>query len=155
MVICWSTHNNAINERKKMKFEYESKSKEYDASGAAYATKVVLRNRDGAYVPVFLPVDKIDLSNTELLNEALEVIYQENFPQRAENEKFNELDEKIKEYEALSRKATDTIAKMEEQIKKQQDASNTAQEALMSIIEKLNEKKLLSDEDLTDNKEKG
>lgn len=138
-----------------MKFEYESKSKEYDASGAASATKVVLRNRDGAYVPVFLPVDKINLSNTELLTEALEVIYQENFPQRAENEKFNELDTKIKEYEALSKKATDTIAKMEEQIKKQQDASNTAQETLMSIIEKLNEKKLLSDEDLTDNKEKG
>ncbi|AYP29178.1 hypothetical protein if_gp19 [Streptococcus phage SW3] len=136
-----------------MKFEYESKSKEYDASGAAYSTKVVLKNRDGAYVPVFLPVDKIDLSNTDLLNEALEVIYQENFPQRAENEKFNELDTKIKEYEALSKKATDTIAKMEEQIKKQQDASNTAQETLMSIIEKLNEKKLLSDEDLTDNKE--
>ncbi|AZF92880.1 hypothetical protein CHPC1037_0019 [Streptococcus phage CHPC1037] len=136
-----------------MKFEYDSKSKEYDASGAASATKVVLRNRDGAYVPVFLPVDKIDLSNTELLNEALEVIYQENFPQRAENERFNELDEKIKEYEALNKKATDTIAKMEEQIKKQQDASNTAQETLMSIIEKLNEKKLLSDEDLIDNKE--
>ena len=136
-----------------MKFEYESKSKEYDASGAAYATKVILRNRDGAYVPVFLPVEKIDLSNTELLNEALEVIYQENFPQRAETEKFNELDTKIKEYEALSKKATDTIAKMEEQIKKQQDASNTAQETLMSIIEKLNEKKLLTDEDLTDNKE--
>ena len=136
-----------------MKFEYDSKSKEYDASGAAYATKVVLKNRDGAYVPVFLPVEKIDLSNTELLNEALEVIYQENFPQRAENEKFNELDKKIKEYEALNKKATDTIAKMEEQIKKQQDASNTAQETLMSIIEKLNEKKLLSDEDLTDNKE--
>lgn len=136
-----------------MRFEYESKSKEYDASGAAYATKVVLKNRDGAYVPVFLPVDKIDLSNTDLLNEALEVIYQENFPQRAENEKFNELDTKIKEYEALNKKATDTIAKMEEQIKKQQDASNTAQETLMSIIEKLNEKKLLSDEDLTDNKE--
>ena len=136
-----------------MKFEYESKSKEYDASGAAYATKVVLKNRDGAYVPVFLPVEKIDLSNTELLNEALEVIYQENFPQRAENEKFDELDKKIKEYEALNKKATDTIAKMEEQIKKQQDASNTAQETLMSIIEKLNEKKLLSDEDLIDNKE--
>lgn len=136
-----------------MKFEYESKSKEYDASGAAYATKVILRNRDGAYVPVFLPADKIDLSNTELLELALEVIYQENFPQRAENEKFNELDKKIKEYEALNKKATDTIAKMEEQIKKQQDESNTAQETLMSIIEKLNEKKLLSDEDLADNKE--
>jgi len=129
-----------------MKFEFESKSKEYDASGAAYATKVVLKNRDGAYVPVFLPVDKIDLSNTELLTEALEVIYQENFPQRAENEKFNELDEKIKEYEALNKKATENIAKMEE-------ASSTAQETLMSIIDKLYEKKVLSDEDLTDNKE--
>lgn len=119
-----------------MKFEYESKSKEYDASGAAYSTKVVLRNRDGAYVPVFLPVDKIDLSNTELLNEALEVIYRENFPQRAENEKFNDIDKKIKEYEALNKKATDTIAKMEE-------ASSTAQETLMSIIDKLYEKKCL------------
>ena len=138
-----------------MKFEYESKSKEYDASGAAYATKVVLRNRDGAYVPVFLPVDKIDLSNTELLNEALEVIYQENFPQRAENEKFNELGEKIKEYEALNKKATDTIAKMEEQIKKQQDASNTAQVTLMDIVDKLYDKKVLTDEDLAVDKKKG
>lgn len=117
-----------------MKFEYESKSKEYDASGAAYATKVVLKNRDGAYVPVFLPVEKIDLSNTDLLNEALEVIYQENFPQRAENEKFN---------------------KIEEQIKKQQDLSNTAQATMMDIVDKLYEKKVLTDEDLTDDKEKG
>lgn len=131
-----------------MKFEYDSKSKEYDASGAAYATKVVLKNRDGAYVPVFLPVDKIDLSNTELLKEALEVIYQENFPQRAENEKFNELDEKIKEYEALNKKATETIAKMEE-------ASSTAQVTLMDIIDKLYDKKVLTDEDLAVDKEKG
>lgn len=131
-----------------MKFEYKSKSKEYDASGAAYATKVVLRNRDGAYVPVFLPIDKIDLSNTELLTEALEVIYQENFPQRAENEKFNELDKKIKEYEALSKKATETIAKMEE-------ASSTAQVTLMDIVDKLYDKKVLTDEDLAVDKKKG
>lgn len=131
-----------------MKFEYESKSKEYDASGAAYATKVVLKNRDGAYVPVFLPVEKIDLSNTELLNEALEVIYQENFPQRAENEKFNELDKKIKEHEALNKKATDTIAKMEE-------ASSTAQVTLMDIIDKLYDKKVLTDEDFAVDKKKG
>ncbi|AAC79562.1 ORF47 [Streptococcus phage 01205] len=117
-----------------MKFEYESKSKEYDASGAAYATKVVLKNRDGAYVPVFLPVDKIDLSNTDLLKEALEVIYQENFPQRAENEKFN---------------------KIEEQIKKHQDVSKTVQVTLMDIVDKLYEKEVLTDEDLTDDKEKG
>ena len=98
-----------------MKFEYESKSKEYDASGAASATKVVLRNRDGAYVPVFLPVEKIDLSNTELLTEALEVIYQENFPQRAENEKFNDIDKKIAKYDEMiekMQKAIDDSEKM-------------------------------------------
>lgn len=98
-----------------MKFEYESKSKEYDASGAASATKVVLRNRDGAYVPVFLPADKIDLSNTELLNAALEVIYQENFPQRAETEKFKELGEKIAKYDEMiekMQKAIDDSEKM-------------------------------------------
>lgn len=133
-----------------MKFEYESKSKEYDASGAAYATKVVLKNRDGAYVPVFLPVDKIDSSNTELLNAALEVIYQENFPQRAENEKFNELDKEIKEYEALSKKATETIAKMEEQMTKHQKASSVAQATLLSVIDKLCEKKILSEKDLAE-----
>lgn len=88
-----------------MKFEYASKSQEYDASGAASATKVVLKNTDGAIVPVFLPVEKIDLSNTELLNAALEVIYQENFPQRAETERFNELDDKIKEYDVLNKKS--------------------------------------------------
>lgn len=133
-----------------MKFEYDSKSKEYDASGAAYATKVVLKNSEGAYVPVFLPVDKIDLSNTELLKEALEVIYQENFPQRAENEKFNELGEKIKEYEALNKKATDTIANMEEQMTKQQERSKTAQVTMMNIITKFYEKGALKDEDLAE-----
>lgn len=117
-----------------MKFEYDSKSKEYDASGAAYATKVILKNRDGAVVPVFLPVEKIDLSNTELLNEALEVIYQENFPQRAENEKFNELN-------TLTEKANQSIAKMEEQFKE-------AQVTLMNIIDKFYEKNVLTDDDL-------
>lgn len=133
-----------------MKFEYDSKSKEYDASGAAYATKVVLKNRDGAFVPVYLPVEKINLSNTELLNAALEVIYQENFPQRAENEKFNELDKKIKEYEALNKKATETIAKMEEQMTKQQDKSKIAQVTLMNVITKFYAKGMLKDEDLVE-----
>ena len=78
-----------------MKLEYGSKSQEYDASGTASTTKVTLVNADGANVPIFLPPDKIDLSNTELLELALEVIYQENFPQRAENDKFNQVDEQL------------------------------------------------------------
>lgn len=133
-----------------MKFEYASKSQEYDASGAASATKVVLKNTDGAIVPVFLPVEKIDLSNTELLNAALEVIYQENFPQRAETERFNELDDKIKEYNVLSKKAAETIAKMEAQMTKQQEQSRTAQLTLINIIQKLYEKEVLTDEDLAE-----
>lgn len=133
-----------------MKFEYASKSQEYDASGAASATKVVLKNTDGAIVPVFLPVEKIDLSNTELLNAALEVIYQENFPQRAETEKFNELDDKIKEYNVLNKKAAETIAKMEAQMTKQQEQSKTAQLTLINVISKLYEKEVLTDEDLAE-----
>lgn len=133
-----------------MKFEYASKSQEYDASGAASATKVVLKNTDGAIVPVFLPVEKIDLSNTELLNAALEAIYQENFPQRAETEKFNELDEKIKEYNVLNKKAAETIAKMEAQMTKQQEQSKTAQLTLINVISKLYEKEVLTDEDLAE-----
>lgn len=110
-----------------MKFEYDSKSKEYDASGAASATKVVLRNREGAYVPVFLPVEKIELSNTDLLKEALEVIYQENFPQRAENEKFNELDKKIAKYDEM-------IEKMQKAIDGSENMTKLATATLNGLI---------------------
>ncbi|ABT18011.1 orf23 [Streptococcus phage 858] len=113
-----------------MRFEYESKSKEYDASGAASATKVILKNRDGAYVPVFLPVDKIDLSNTELLKEALEVIYQENFPQRAENEKFNDIDKKIAKYDEM-------IEKMQASIDKSEKMTQLATATLNSLIDQM------------------
>ncbi|MGO2872047.1 MAG: DUF1366 domain-containing protein [Streptococcus thermophilus] len=113
-----------------MRFEYESKSKEYDASGAAYATKVVLKNSEGAYVPVFLPVDKIDLSNTELLKEALEVIYQENFPQRAENEKFNDINKKIAKYDEM-------IEKMQAAIDKSEKMTQLATATLNSLINQM------------------
>lgn len=78
-----------------MKLEYGTKSQEFDASGTASATKVVLTNSDGAIVPILLPADKISLSNTELFELALEALYQENFPNRAENEKFNKVNEQI------------------------------------------------------------
>lgn len=78
-----------------MKLEYGTKSQEFDASGTASATKVVLTNSDGAIVPILLPADKISLSNTELFELAMEALYQENFPNRAENEKFNKVNEQI------------------------------------------------------------
>lgn len=85
-----------------MKLEYGSKSQEFDASGVASATKVTLVNADGAIVPIMLPADKISLSNTELFELALEALYQENFPQRAENEKFNKVDEQLKQNKEMA-----------------------------------------------------
>lgn len=87
-----------------MKLEYGSKTLEYDASGTASTTKVTLVNSDGANVPIFLPADKINLSNTELFELALEALYQENFPQRAENEKFNKVDEQIQKNKEMTAK---------------------------------------------------
>lgn len=87
-----------------MKLEYGTKSLEYDSSGTASATKVTLVNVDGAIVPILLPADKISLSNTELFELALEVLYQENFPNRAETEKFNKVDEQIQKNKEMTAK---------------------------------------------------
>lgn len=85
-----------------MKLEYGTKSLEYDGSGTASATKVTLVNSNGAIVPILLPADKISLSNTELFELALEALYQDNFPQRAENEKFNKVDEQLKQNKEMA-----------------------------------------------------
>jgi conserved hypothetical protein len=87
-----------------MKLEYGTKSLEYDGSGAVSATKVTLVNANGANVPILLPADKISLSNTELFELALESLYEENFPNRAENEKFNKVDEQIQKNKEMTAK---------------------------------------------------
>lgn len=102
-----------------MKLEYGSKSQEYDSSGVASATKVTLVNSSGAVVPILLPADKISLSNTELFDLALDVIYQENFPQRAENERFSKVDEQLK--------------KNKEQTTKMEQATNENKENLDTV----------------------
>ena len=99
-----------------MKLEYGSKSQEFDASGTASATKVTLVNSDGAIVPILLPADKISLSNTELLDLALESLYQENFPQRAENEKFNQVAEQLKEHKEAVGKAEQVATENKENL---------------------------------------
>lgn len=85
-----------------MKLEYGSKTLEYDASGTASTTKVTLVNSGGANVPIFLPADKIGLSNTELFELALEALYQENFPQRAEKEKFNQVEAQLQQNKEMA-----------------------------------------------------
>lgn len=99
-----------------MKLNYGTKSQEYDASGTASATKVTLVNSDGAYVPVLLPADKISLSNTELLDLALDVIYQENFPQRAENERFSKVTQELQKNKEATDKAEQAVTENKENL---------------------------------------
>ena len=84
-----------------MELTFSSKSQEFELDGSVKGTKVVLSNDEGAIYPVMLEPDKIDLTNTELEKLALDVIYQKNFRDKYENEKFKELNDKIAKYEEL------------------------------------------------------
>ncbi len=97
-----------------MKLEFNAKSQEYGMDGNPTATKVTLTNIEGAVYPVLLSPEAITLSNDELTVMALDKIYIENFPNRAEKEKFNELDEQIKKLDEKIKKFNE----LDEQIKK-------------------------------------
>ncbi|EGV02636.1 hypothetical protein Javan268_0046 [Streptococcus phage Javan268] len=99
-----------------MKLNYGTKSQEYDASGTASATKVTLVNSDGAYVPVLLPADKISLSNTELFELALESLYEENFPNRAENEKFSKVAQELQKNKEAAAQAEQVVTETKENL---------------------------------------
>ena len=133
-----------------MRLEFQRKSLDFNIDGSLRGTIVTLGNVENSHVPILLLGDKTALSNQELFELALEKHYEENFPQRAENEKFNTLGEKIAEYDKLIEKATLTIDKMETQMTKQQEQSTMAQVTLMSVIFKLYEKGILTDEDLAE-----
>ena len=133
-----------------MKLEFYGKSLNYNLDGSLKGTVVTLGHMDGGHLPVLLAGDQTALSNQELFELAMEEHYQENFPNRAENEKFNLLGEKIAEYNKLIEKATLTIDKMETQMTTQQEQSSMAQVTLMSVIFKLYEKGILTDEDLAE-----
>lgn len=122
-----------------MKLEFGSKSLTYDSGGHASATKVILTNVEGAVVPVNLPAESIDLSNTELLELALEVIYEENFPQRAENEKFNEIGEKIAKYDELIDKSRKAITDLEQATKEAKQGTIRNEEAVNKAVSELTE----------------
>lgn len=112
-----------------MKLEYGTKSQEFDASGKESATKVTLVNSDGAIVPILLPADKISLSNTELFALALEALYQENFPSRAETEKFNKVDEQLKQNKEMATKVEQAAVENKENL----DTVSSITEVLIAL----------------------
>lgn len=113
-----------------MKLKFGSKSQEFETDGTVKGTKVILINDEGALYPVVLPADKISLSNTELEELALETIYQENFPNRAENERFNEIGEKIAKYDEM-------IEKMQKAIEESERMTKLATDTLNDLINKM------------------
>ena len=113
-----------------MKLEYGTKSQEFDASGKESATKVTLVNSDGAIVPIMLPADKISLSNTELFELALEALYQENFPLRAEKEKFNQVEAQLKQNKEMATKVEQATVENKENL----DMVSAITEVLSAVV---------------------
>lgn len=93
-----------------MKLEFLSKSLDYKG-GEPYKTRVVLGNSEGAIYPVFFESDFISKESGELFKLALDQIYFVNFPDKAERDKFNQIDEQLeknkKDGEANKQKVED------------------------------------------------
>ena len=100
-----------------MKLEFHGKSLNYNLDGSLKGTIVTLGHMDGGHLPVVLDGDKTDLSNQELFELAMEEHYQENFPNRAENEKFNLLGEKIAEIDAATARSKEQYSNVEKMMK--------------------------------------
>ena len=91
-----------------MRLEFHGKSLDYNLDGSLKGTIVTLGHMGGGHLPVLLAGDQTALSNQELFELAMEEHYQENFPNRAENEKFNEQDGLIKEIKKAYEKVDET-----------------------------------------------
>lgn len=119
-----------------MKLEYQSKSLRYGADGHPSKAQINLGNAEGAVYPVFLSPDVIEQSDSELYKLAMEEVYEQNFPHRAENEKFNLMGEKIAQYD--------------EMMDKMQKALDESEKMIQTVTMIVNELIFKNDEDTTD-----
>ena len=126
-----------------MKLEFISKSLDY-LNNDPYRTKVVLGNSEGAFYPIYFDKDAISKPDVELLELATEKIYQDNFPGRAENEKFNAIGERLAKIDDITEEATKNLEKVKEQV----TMSASSRTAFLQTVMTLYGKGLLTDEDL-------
>lgn len=112
-----------------LKLEFGTKSVDY-INSAPYRTRVVLTNDDGAYYPIFFDPEAIEKSDAELYQMALDVVYQKNAYQRAEDERFNLMGTKIAQLDEAKDRADKQYQKMEQFMK---TVSQTVNEAIMSL----------------------
>ena len=122
-----------------MKLEFHGKSLNYNFDGSLKGTIVTLGHMDGGHLPVLLAGDQTALSNQELFELAMEEHYQENFPNRAENEKFNLLGEKITKYDELIEKSQNAIKDLEEATAEAKAATIKNKESINNAVSELTE----------------
>ena len=122
-----------------MKLEFHSKSLNYNLDGSLKGTVVTLGHMDGGHLPVVLAGDQTALSNQELFELAMEEHYQENFPNRAENEKFNLLGEKIAKYDDLIEKSQTAIKDLEGATAEAKEATVKNEESVNNAVSELTE----------------
>ncbi|HEM3538421.1 TPA: DUF1366 domain-containing protein [Streptococcus suis] len=126
-----------------MRLKFGNKSLEY-TQGEHPKTRVLLINDEGAMYPIYFDKDAIDKSDAELFELALEKIYQDNFPNRAEDEKFNEIGKRLAKIDDITEEATKNLEKVKEQV----TMSASSRAAFLQVVMTLYGKGLLTDEDL-------
>ena len=96
----------------------------YDSNGNVLTTVVSIFNTGGGtIIETTLHGDHLNKAEDELVQLALDQFYQDTFPNRAENERFTKLDEKLKQ--------VDTKLAERDKMKKELDVT---QGALMDLI---------------------
>lgn len=126
-----------------MRLKFGNKSLEY-TQGEHPKTRVLLINGEGAMYPIYFDKEAIDKSDAELFELALEKIYQDNFPNRAEDEKFNEIGKRLAKIDDITEEATKNLEKVKEQV----TMSASSRAAFLQVVMTLYGKGLLTDEDL-------
>ncbi|MEK0400044.1 DUF1366 domain-containing protein [Streptococcus suis] len=118
-----------------MRLKFGNKSLEY-TQGEHPKTRVLLINDEGAMYPIYFDKEAIDKSDAELFELALEKIYQENFPNRAEDEKFEFFNKAILEV----RKETE----------KNREIAKTMSLSFTQFVELLEERGIVLDDEETE-----
>ncbi|HEM4265685.1 TPA: DUF1366 domain-containing protein [Streptococcus suis] len=126
-----------------MRLKFGNKSLEY-TQGEHPKTRVLLINDEGAMYPIYFDKEAIDKSDAELFELALEKIYQDNFPNRAEDEKFNAIGKRLAKVDDIAEEATKNLEKVKEQV----TMSASSRAAFLQVVMALYGKGLLTDEDL-------
>ncbi|HEM4889133.1 TPA: DUF1366 domain-containing protein [Streptococcus suis] len=126
-----------------MRLKFGNKSLEY-TQGEHPKTRVLLINDEGAMYPIYFDKEAIDKADAELFELALEKIYQDNFPNRAEDEKFNAIGKRLAKIDDITEEATKNLEKVKEQV----TVSASSRAAFLQVVMALYGKGLLTDEDL-------